>query len=90
MKLVISKVSKLVVPSKTVEKSKNQIGEIAFSLVKKEIEKYPEVVGLEFGGSFAKGTWLSKDADIDVFIKFKKIYLKRSLKKFHRKLDLIH
>lgn len=72
MKVVISKVSKSVVPSKTVERSKNQIGEIAFSLVKKEIEKYPEVVGLEFGGSFAKGTWLSKDADIDIFIKFKK------------------
>lgn len=72
MKVVISKVSKSVVPSKTVERSKNQIGEIAFSLVKKEIEKYPEVVGLEYGGSFAKGTWLSKDADIDIFIKFKK------------------
>ncbi|HSG83575.1 MAG: CCA tRNA nucleotidyltransferase [Nitrosopumilus sp.] len=86
MKLVISKVSKLVVPSKTVEKSKNQIGEIAFSLVKKEIEKYPEVVGLEFGGSFAKGTWLSKDADIDIFIKFKKNISEEKFEKISQKI----
>ena len=30
------------------------------------------MIGLEFGGSFAKNTWLSKDADIDIFIRFKK------------------
>ena len=72
MNPIISKVSKTVVPSKTIEKSKKQIAEIAFSLVEKEIEKYSEVVGLEFGGSFAKGTWLTKDADVDIFIKFKK------------------
>ena len=72
MKQIISKVSKSVIPSKTIKKSKNQIGKIAFGLVKKEIEKYPEVIGLEFGGSFAKDTWLFKDADIDIFIKFKK------------------
>jgi tRNA nucleotidyltransferase (CCA-adding enzyme) len=50
---------------------------LAYDLVEKEIEKYSEVIGLEFGGSFAKGTWLSKDADIDIFIKFKKIYQKK-------------
>jgi tRNA nucleotidyltransferase (CCA-adding enzyme) len=77
MKQIISKVSKSVIPSKIIEKSKNQIADIAFNLVEKEIEKHSEVVGLEFGGSFAKGTWLSKDADVDIFIKFefiKKIF----------------
>jgi len=34
---------------------------------------FSKVISLEFGGSFAKGTWLSKNADIDIFIKFKKI-----------------
>lgn len=72
MKQVISKVSKNVIPSKTIEKSINEIADLAFKLVDKEIRKYPEVIGLEFGGSFAKGTWLSKDADIDIFVRFKK------------------
>ena len=63
-----------------IEKSKKQIAELAFKLVKKEIEKFPEVtVDLEFGGSFAKGTWLSKDADIDIFIRFQEIYIRRKI-----------
>ena len=72
MKNIISKVSKSVIPSKMIEKSKKQIAELAFNLVEKEIKKFPEVTGLEFGGSYAKGTWLSKDADVDIFIRFKK------------------
>lgn len=31
----------------------------------------PEVSGVVFGGSFAKGTWLRGDADVDVFVKVK-------------------
>ncbi|MGI0020336.1 MAG: CCA tRNA nucleotidyltransferase [Nitrososphaera sp.] len=30
-----------------------------------------EVAGVVFGGSFAKGTWLRGDADVDIFIKIK-------------------
>jgi tRNA nucleotidyltransferase (CCA-adding enzyme) len=45
---------------------------LAFSLVKDQLKKFPETIDLEFGGSFAKGTWLSKNADVDIFIKFKK------------------
>jgi tRNA nucleotidyltransferase (CCA-adding enzyme) len=86
MKQIISKISKTSVPSKIVEQSKKQIAELAYNLVEKEIKKYPEVLGLEFGGSFAKGTWLSKDADIDIFIRFKKIkILLLILKKFIKK-----
>lgn len=86
MKQIISKVSKSVVPSKTIEVSKNKIGKIAFNLVEKEIEKYSEIVGLEFGGSFAKGTWLSKDADIDIFIKFKKDTSEEKFEKISQKI----
>ncbi len=71
MKQIISKVSKAVIPSKMIKESKKSIAELAFKLVKKEIEKFPHAIGLEFGGSFAKGTWLSKDADVDIFIRFK-------------------
>ena len=72
MKSIISGVRKSIVPTKSLENSKIQTADLAFDLVKSEIEKYPEVVNLEFGGSFAKGTWLPKSADVDIFIKFKK------------------
>ena len=86
MKQIISKISKSIVPSKIMEKSKKQIGEIAFGLVEKELEKYSEVVGLEFGGSFAKDTWLTKDADIDIFIKFKKNVSEEKFEKISQKI----
>jgi len=86
MKYIISKISKTVTPSTTMKKSKKQIAELAFSLVEKEIEKFPEVIGLEFGGSFAKGTWLSKDADIDIFIRFKKTISEEKFEKISKKI----
>jgi tRNA nucleotidyltransferase (CCA-adding enzyme) len=35
------------------------------------LSKYnsPKIVGIVFGGSFAKGTWLKDNADIDIFVK---------------------
>ena len=86
MKNVISVVSKTVIPSVSLEKSKKQIAQLAFNLVQKEIIKFPEVIGLEFGGSFAKGTWLSKDADIDIFIRFKKSTSEEKFEKISKKI----
>ena len=86
MKQIISKVSKLVVPAKVVEKSKKEISELALELVKKEIEGIGEIIGVEFGGSFAKGTWLTKGADIDIFIKFKKSTSEEKFEKISKKI----
>ena len=86
MKKIISKVEKSVVPSKTIEKSKKQIADLAFKLVKKEVEKFSEVIGLEFGGSFAKGTWLAKDADVDIFLRFKKSTSEEKFEKIAKKI----
>jgi tRNA nucleotidyltransferase (CCA-adding enzyme) len=36
-----------------------------------EAQAGEEVLGVLFGGSFAKGTWLRGDADVDIFIKIK-------------------
>jgi len=72
MKQIISKIGKTTIPSKVIQKSKKEIADKVYKLVKKEIQKYSEVVELEFGGSYAKDTWLSKNADIDIFIKFQK------------------
>ena len=72
MKQIISKIGKTTIPSKVIQKSKKEIADKVYKLVKKEIQKYSEVIELEFGGSYAKDTWLSKNADIDIFIKFQK------------------
>ena len=86
MKQIISKVAKIVVPSKTIEETKKKISELAYNLVEKEIKKFPEVLGLEFGGSFAKGTWLAKDADIDIFLRFKKSTSEEKFKIISKKI----
>ena len=86
MKMVVSKVAKTAIPSKIMKKSKKEIAELAFKLVKKESEKFPEITGLEFGGSFAKGTWLSKDADVDIFIRFKQSTSEEKFEKISKKI----
>jgi len=72
MKQVLSKIRKSVIISEDVKKLKKQIADEAYLLVENQIKNYPEITGLEFGGSYAKDTWLSEEADIDIFIKFKK------------------
>jgi tRNA nucleotidyltransferase (CCA-adding enzyme) len=86
MKEIISKVRKSVIPSKSIEASKKKIADLAFILVKDELKKFPEVIDLEFGGSFAKGTWLSKNADVDIFIKFKKETSEEKFAEISRKI----
>ncbi|MCV0372837.1 MAG: CCA tRNA nucleotidyltransferase [Nitrosarchaeum sp.] len=72
MKKVILAAKKSIVPSRNEIVSIKKVADLAFDLIQNEVKKFPEIVGVEFGGSYAKGTWLSKGADIDVFIKFKK------------------
>jgi tRNA nucleotidyltransferase (CCA-adding enzyme) len=86
MKQIISKISKSIIPSKITEKSKKQIAELAFNLVEKETKRFSEVTGLEFGGSYAKDTWLSKDADVDIFIRFNKSTSEEKFEKISKKI----
>ncbi|MBT3574194.1 MAG: CCA tRNA nucleotidyltransferase [Nitrosopumilus sp.] len=86
MKQIISKISKTTIPSKIIQKSKKEIADKVYKLVEKEIQKYSEVIELEFGGSYAKDTWLSKDADIDIFIKFKKSISEEKLESISKKI----
>jgi len=86
MKQIISKISKMTIPSKVIQKSKKEIADRVYKLVEKEIQKYSEVVEFEFGGSYAKDTWLSKDADIDIFIKFKKNISEEKLESISKKI----
>ncbi len=72
MKQILNEAKRKVIPTKKLENEKSQVAKIAFNSVEKHISKYPEVLQVEFGGSYAKGTWLPEKADIDIFIKFKK------------------
>ena len=57
MKQIISKIAKTTIPSEINQKSKKEIADKVYKLVENEIQKYSEVVELEFGGSYAKDTW---------------------------------
>lgn len=86
MKKISSQVSKIITPSKSQAGSKDLIAKTAFKLVEDEVKKFPEVLGIEFGGSYAKGTWLPKDADIDIFVKFKKSTSEEKFEKISRRI----
>ncbi|HXV65659.1 MAG TPA: CCA tRNA nucleotidyltransferase [Nitrosopumilaceae archaeon] len=72
MNQVINQARKLVIPSKKLEQDKTKIAKLAFELVRKEVTKFSQITGIEFGGSYVKGTWLPNKADIDIFVKFEK------------------
>ncbi|MDI6738461.1 MAG: nucleotidyltransferase domain-containing protein [Nanoarchaeota archaeon] len=80
-------------PSSAEEK---KILEIA-SVVMKQI-RIPNAVPV-LGGSFAKGTWLSGNHDVDIYVRFSKavysgknisILLEKELKKSFKNLELLH
>ena len=72
MKQVLEKAKKNSVPSKKLEHEKTAVAKLAFNLVRKQVAKYDQITGVEFGGSYVKGTWLPNKADVDIFIKFQK------------------
>ena len=72
MRGLVAEIRRSATPSAAMARKKKAVADEALELVKGEIAKYPEVVGAEAGGSFAKDTWLARDADIDIFFKFKK------------------
>jgi tRNA nucleotidyltransferase (CCA-adding enzyme) len=67
---VLRQVEKIVIPNTKLQQHKKSIVDNVLDLVQKQIAKYPQVTGIEVGGSYAKGTWLPQKADIDIFIKF--------------------
>lgn len=72
MKKILQQAKKLAIPSKKLQEEKTKIAKLAFELVRKQASKYQQITAVEFGGSYAKGTWLPQKADVDIFIKFVK------------------
>ena len=63
---------KRVVPTVEEEETNKKTAAHILDLVSGETSKYEEVTGVELGGSYAKGTWLAGETDIDVFVKFRR------------------
>src|SRR2546426_10599519 len=68
MNTIISKAMQCCQPSASEIKKLTTVAD----KTKNHVTKYtsPHIVETVFGGSFAKGTWLKEDADIDIFVKF--------------------
>ena len=59
MKSILNSAKKEATPPKKLQEQKLRISRKACDLIEQTIEKHPQVVGFELGGSYAKGTWLS-------------------------------
>lgn len=68
---VIAKALSLCEPTKSEASKLTKIAQEAKRLVENRVASLDEVVDVIFAGSFAKGTWLRGDADIDIFVKIK-------------------
>jgi tRNA nucleotidyltransferase (CCA-adding enzyme) len=68
---LISKALPLCEPTHSQEHRVATIAQEAKALVDSYVTRLDEVVDVVFGGSFAKGTWLSDHADIDIFVRIK-------------------
>jgi tRNA nucleotidyltransferase (CCA-adding enzyme) len=68
---LISKAVTLCEPSHSKERRIATVAQEAKALVDSYVTRLDDVVDVEFGGSFAKGTWLPDHADIDIFVKIK-------------------
>ena len=84
MKGIVSEIAKKAVPSDEERRERERIADSVFAKVREVIERFPDIVGLEFGGSFAKGTWLPWDADIDIFVRFKESVTDREFERISR------
>jgi tRNA nucleotidyltransferase (CCA-adding enzyme) len=83
---VLEQARKISVPTVQEEEKMRILAKILVDLIKKEAAKYPEVVSVELGGSYAKGTWLKGKLDLDIFVKIKKEIEVKQFEEIGRKI----
>src|SRR5437660_1395852 len=66
---VLEQVKKFIIPTAKEQEKMKELAEYSLQLVKEQATKFPNVVGVEIGGSYAKGTWLQGKVDLDIFVK---------------------
>ncbi len=71
MRAVLERAERQVTPSAAAEKKIRRIADLARRLVEAEAAGRAGISGVEFGGSYPKGTWLPGGTDIDIFVRFR-------------------
>ena len=62
--------AKMVIPTDEEEDAGSKTAGRVLDLVRGAISGHPEIKDARLGGSYAKGTWLAGETDIDVFVRF--------------------
>jgi tRNA nucleotidyltransferase (CCA-adding enzyme) len=83
---VLDQVKKFTIPTPKEQEMMKKLSESSLQLVKKQAAKFPDVVGVELGGSYAKGTWLQGEVDLDIFVKLKKETDEKTFESVGRKI----
>ena len=90
MNSITRQARKIAIPSARQVTKINKNANEAFKLVSNECEKYDEVTSIQFGGSYAKGTWTPGKIDVDIFVKLKNQSRKKNSQILEKKLVLMH
>ncbi len=69
IRAVLAKAKLAATPTPAVEAITAQMARTVLSRTKKAARRFPEVKGVILGGSYAKGTWLPRHVDLDVFVR---------------------
>jgi tRNA nucleotidyltransferase (CCA-adding enzyme) len=67
---VLAKAERLVIPTEEEAARVSKVAKATLSRTEEAASKYPQTRGVLLGGSFAKGTWLPRHVDLDIFVKF--------------------
>ncbi|MGI0045656.1 MAG: CCA tRNA nucleotidyltransferase [Nitrosotalea sp.] len=86
MSRVLEQAKKTSIPTKQEEQKKREIADFLFKQVSDEAYRYPEVVTVELGGSYAKGTWLRNQMDFDIFVKLKNDINEKNFEEIGKKI----
>jgi tRNA nucleotidyltransferase (CCA-adding enzyme) len=66
---ILKQALKLVEPTQKEISFVDRVAEKVFALAKETAPKFNGVIDVIYGGSYAKGTWIRGDVDIDIFVK---------------------
>jgi len=86
MNSIARQARKIAIPSARQITKINKNANEAFKLVSNECDKYDEVISIQFGGSYAKGTWTPGKIDVDIFVKLKKSVSEKKFSNLGKKI----
>ena len=86
---ILKQALKFVEPTQRDIDALNKVASKALVLVKEAASKFDGIVDVTFGGSYAKGTWLKDDVDVDIFVKIKQDLSEKEFERIGRELGFL-